>query len=66
MEEESVSMGVCRLLKKSDKSVYVNTPDFGYKWVPNKVIHDDSDLHEKCTLGFEGELKIKESWLSKL
>ena len=34
--------------------------------VPNRVIHDDSDLHEKCTLGFEGELKIKESWLSKL
>jgi len=66
MEESAVSMSKCTLLKKSGKAVYVDTPDFGYKWVPYKVIHDDSDLHEKCTLGFEGELKIKESWLSKL
>jgi hypothetical protein len=66
MEEESISMGMCRLLKKSEKAVYVDTPDFGYKWIPNQVIHVDSDLYEKRKVGYEGELKIKESWLSKL
>lgn len=66
MNEESISMGRCRLLKKSEKAIYVETPDFGYKWIPNSVIHADSDLYEKCRIGDEMELKIKESWLSKL
>lgn len=55
-------MGTVRLLNSTDKAVLVELESGDELWVPNSVIHDDSEIYVGVQQGEVGELYVHDWW----
>jgi hypothetical protein len=68
-----VSLGTAKVISVATKAVHVELEDYGKRWIPLSVIHDDSEIFELPTsVGehpvvseIEGELVVQSWWAEK-
>ena len=63
MANDKVSLGRAVISKQTAKALYVVTEEHGSFWIPQSVIHDNSDVWDE-EKGPMGELIIK-SWYAR-
>ena len=62
-DDEPVHFDDCEARRATAKALLVRIPDLGRDvWVPQSVIHDDSEVYEE---GGTGELVLAEWWARK-
>ena len=63
---EGISLGPATflLLFPSKKAIKVSTISYGIKTIPVSMIHDDSEIHERCEKEDQGDLVVKE-WFAE-
>ena len=62
MANSKISFGECVIKRDTGKAILVAT-EFGDLWVPQSVIHDDSEVWKGE--GAEGELCVEYWWADK-
>lgn len=61
MSTDAVSLGQGRCLRATDKAIFVSfeNEDGAGMWIPQSVVHDDSEVYE---VGQEGDVIVKRWW----
>lgn len=56
----SLGKGVCR--RKTEKAILVRFPNGVEQWIPQSVVHDDSEVWTTDADGNEGDVVVQAWW----